>query len=87
MNKLHIAAAVNTADHHDEEPISNHMHADPTACRAIGSIEKELKRMRKEAERLRVLRRSNMLSSEEEERARRRFIGIYKPLLERALGY
>lgn len=63
----------------------SNLHADPTANRAVGSIEREYKMMQKEAERIRILRRNNMLSFEEEERARRRFIGIYKPLLERAM--
>ena len=61
------------------------MHSDPTANRAIGAIDREIRRMRGEAERIRVLRLNNMLTSEEEKRARRRFIGIYKPMLEKAL--
>lgn len=63
----------------------SNLHADPTANRAIGSIEREMRLMQKEADRIRSLRRSNMLSSEEERRARRRFRGIYRPLLDRAL--
>ena len=63
----------------------SNLHADPTANRAVGSVEREYKMMQKEAERIRILRRNNMLSFEEEERARRRFIGIYKPLFERAM--
>ena len=63
----------------------SNLHADPTANRAVGSVEREFRRMQLEAERIRVLRRNNMLSFEEEERARRRFIGIYKPLFERAM--
>jgi len=61
------------------------MHSDPTANRAIGTIEREMKMMQKEADRIRALRRSNQLSPDEERRARRRFIGIYRPMLERAL--
>jgi len=61
------------------------MHSDPTANRAIGSVDREIRRMKKEAERIRVLRLSNLLTFEEERRARCRFIGIYRPLLEKAL--
>ena len=63
----------------------SYLHSDPTANRAIGALEREMERMRMEADRLRALRRSNLLSFEEEQKARRRFIGIYRPLLERAL--
>ncbi len=63
----------------------SYLHSDPTANRAIGSLDREYKMMQSEAERIRTLRRSNMLSFEEEQKARRRFIGIYRPLLERAL--
>lgn len=63
----------------------SYLHSDPTANAAVGSIDRELRQMRKEAERIRVLRRNNALTREEEQRARRRFIGIYRPLLEKAL--
>ena len=69
----------------EQENIVNPMHADPTANRAVGALERELKMMRREAERIRALRRSNLLTPEEERRARRRFRGIYRPLLEKAL--
>ena len=62
-----------------------YLHSDPTANRAVGAIEREMKKMEQEAERIRELRRSNQLSFEEEERARRRFRGIYRPLFERAM--
>jgi len=62
-------------------------YSDPTANAAVGSLEKEFKRMQKEAERIRALRLSGQLTSEEEERARRRFIGIYRPMLEKALRW
>ena len=63
----------------------SYLHRDPTANAAVGSVEREYKQMQKEAERIRALRRSNALTREEEQRARRRFIGIYRPLLEKAL--
>ena len=74
-----------TTDKTKEELLMGYLHSDPTANRAVGAVERELRAMQKEAERIRVLRRNNMLSAEEEARARRRCIGIYKPLLERAL--
>lgn len=54
--------------------------SDPTANAAIGAVDKELKQMRKEAERLRSLRRSNRLTPAQEEQARRRFTGIFRPI-------
>lgn len=57
----------------------------PTSSIAIGNVERELRQMRKEAQRLRILYLQGRLSPEEEERARIRFRGIFKPLLEDAL--
>lgn len=57
----------------------------PTSSIAIGNVERELRQMRKEAQRLRILYLQRRLSPEEEERARIRFRGIFKPLLEDAL--
>lgn len=57
----------------------------PTSSIAIGNVDRELRQMRKEAQRLRTLYLQGRLSSEEEERARIRFRGIFKPLLEDAL--
>lgn len=57
----------------------------PTSSIAIGNVERELRQMRKEAQRLRILYLQGRLSPEEEERARIRFRGIFKPLLKDAL--
>lgn len=59
--------------------------ADPTANAAIGAADRELKQKRREAERLRALLQSGQLTPEMEEQARRRFTGIFKPILEKAL--
>ncbi len=64
----------------------NH-YSDITGNTATGNLDRELKKMRKEAEHLAALQRRGKLTYEQVMDARRRFIGIYKPLLERALGY
>lgn len=61
-------------------------YSDPTASAAIGAVDRELRRMRKEARRLRQLRDQGRLTREEELEARWRFKGIYRRLLEDALG-
>ena len=51
---------------------------DPTANAAIGAVDRELKRMRREAERLRALRRRGHLTPAQEERVRARYTGIFR---------
>ena len=58
---------------------------DPTANTAIGSVDRELSRRRKEAERAARLIRSGRLSLNEEMRIRARFNGIFRRALEDAL--
>ena len=60
--------------------------SNPTANAAIGAVDKELAQMRKEAARLKALKRQGRLLPDAEQAARRRFTGIYKRLLEEALG-
>ncbi len=48
-------------------------YSDPTASAAIGSLDKELERMRKKVKELRALRRENLLTPETELQARSRF--------------
>jgi len=62
-----------------------YLHSDPTANAAVGAADRQLAGMRREAERIRALRLSGQLTRREEELARRRFIGIFRPLLEAAL--
>lgn len=57
----------------------------PTSSQAIGNVDRELRRMRHEASILRMKYLQGRLSFEEEELARQRFRGIFKPLLEDAL--
>lgn len=53
---------------------------DPTANAAIGAVDRELKRMRREAEHLRTMRQRGHLTPEQEERARARYTGIFRPI-------
>ncbi len=59
--------------------------ANPTENMAIGTVEKELKQMKKNARRLRALHRAGMLTKEMEAEARKRFTGIYRRFLVEAL--
>ncbi len=62
-------------------------YSDITGNTAAGNVDRELKMMRKEAERLALLQKRGKLTYEEVMKARRRFIGIYRPVLEKAIGY
>ena len=62
-------------------------YSDITGNTAAGNVDRELKKMKKEAERLAQLRSRGKLTYEEIMTARRRFRGIYRPLLEKAIGY
>ena len=59
-------------------------YSDPTANAAIGAVDKELNRMRKNAARLKMLRWQGRLSAEEAA-ARKQFVGIYRRVLEEVL--
>ena len=59
--------------------------SDPTANTAIGSVDRQLKRMRKEAENIAALHRQGRFTAKMEAEARRRFTGIFRPILEEAL--
>lgn len=60
-------------------------YRDPTANQAIGSVDKEISRMRRKAQKLKELRRSGRLTPELEAQARREFVGIYRRILREAL--
>ena len=64
--------------------MSNH-RSDPTANAAIGAVDKELARMVKRAEKIRRLRRQGRFAPEDEAKARKEFVGIYRRLLNDAL--
>lgn len=65
--------------------MSNH-YSDPTASAAIGSIDREIRRMSKKADRIRDRRKAGRLTPAELTAARREFHGIFRPLLIRALA-
>ena len=60
---------------------------DITAAIATGNIDREMRRMRREAGRLARRQREGLLTYEEIIEARRRFTGIYRPILKRAIGF
>lgn len=59
--------------------------SNPTANAAIGSVDRELKLMRKRALQLKKRRKFGLASPEEIAAARRQFTGIFRPLLRLAL--
>lgn len=62
-------------------------YSDPTANAAIGSLDKELERMRKKAKDLRALRKEGLLTPETQARARRRFsTGMVRRLFDAAMA-
>lgn len=60
-------------------------YSDSTANTAISSVDRELGKMKKRAEQIKVLRQKGLFSAEDEAKARRQFIGIYKRFLLEAL--
>ncbi len=62
------------------------LHSDPTANTAIGAIDRELSRMRKKADKIALQYALGTLTAEDIRAARREFKGIYRPLLDAALG-
>ena len=57
----------------------------PTSSAAIGNVERQLRRMKKEARQIAALCRQGRFTPDAEAEARRRFLGIFRPLLEDAL--
>ena len=60
--------------------------SDPTANTAVGSVDRQLRKMKKEAEQIGKLYHAGLLSYEDELLARRRFTGIFRHLLDEALA-
>ena len=52
--------------------------SDPTAGAAIGNINREYRVLLKQAKLLRAMRREGLLTPEQEARAKRAYIGIYR---------
>lgn len=59
--------------------MSSH-YSNPTANAAMGSIDKEIRRMEKEAKRICALRKKGLLTVEDECRLHAKFHGIFRPL-------
>ena len=57
----------------------------PTSSQAIGNVEHQLRQMRREADFIHRKYLNGTLTAAEEEAARKRFLGIFRPLLEDAL--
>ena len=60
-------------------------YRDPTANAAIGTVDREIKLMRKRAAEIKRRRLRGQLSAEELVKARRQFVGIYRRFLREAL--
>lgn len=56
-------------------------YSDPTANAAIGTVDREIRRLRKRAEQIRHRRQKGLLTKQEEEDARREFVGTYRRFL------
>lgn len=61
-------------------------YANPTASMAIRAVEQELCLMRIKARHIKALKEKGRLTTEDLELARKQFIGIYRPLLIKALS-
>ncbi len=62
-------------------------YSDPTANAAMGSLDKELERMRKKAKELRALRKEGLLTPQAQDRARSRFsTGMVRRLFDAAMA-
>jgi hypothetical protein len=62
----------------------NH-YSNPTANAAIGTVDREIRMMRKRAQQIKRLRRQGRLTPQEEALARKQFVGIYRRFLLEAL--
>lgn len=61
-------------------------YSDPTASKAIGAVDKELRLMRQRARHIQALKEKGKLTQEDLELARKQFTGIYRRLLVEALS-
>ena len=63
----------------------NHF-SNPTANAVIGSVEREIKMMRKRAEQIKRRRQNRLLTPQELAQAQKQFVGIYRRFLREALA-
>ena len=62
-------------------------YSDPTGNAACGRLDHEMQQIKKEAEHLAQLQQTGKLTCEHILSARRRFTGIYRPILKKAIGF
>lgn len=60
-------------------------YSNPTENAAVGTVDRELKRLQKLAKRIRQRNRMGLLTAEELADARKQFVGIYSRFLREAL--
>lgn len=60
-------------------------YSNPTENAAVGTVDRELKRLQKLAKRIRQRNRMGLLTAEELADARKQFVGIYRRFLREAL--
>lgn len=60
-------------------------YSNPTANAAIGTVDREIRMMRKRAEQIKRRRQNGLLTPEELATARKQFVGIYARFLREAL--
>ena len=60
-------------------------YSDPTANAAIGSVDREIKLLKKWAKQIRKRRQLGLLTQEEIARAQKQFVGVYRRFLKEAL--
>ena len=63
----------------------NH-YSDPTANKALGSINREFARLEKKAKKLRTLWKEGKITEQDLERAQSQFTGIYRHVLHHVLA-
>ena len=60
-------------------------YSNPTANAAIGSVDRELRLLKKWAKQIRKRRQLGLLTQEEIARAQKQFVGVYRRFLKEAL--
>ena len=60
-------------------------YSNPTANAAIGSVDREIRRLRKRAKQLRYRHKRGLLTPQELAQAEKEFVGIYRRFLREAL--
>ena len=64
----------------------SNFRSDPTAGAAIGAVDREFGLLKKQALKIQELNRQGLLTDEQLAAAERQYVGIYRPLLIKALS-